>query len=257
MKASLVCALLLCLGATGRPSAAATPPPTLPSLRHLVFSFNVSIKDELEQRLEGVVRSDTGMGGGTGLVSSGDRNQVGASAAGKGTIVCDVVAATQDGGLVVDVSEDSVERRRPTVRVAILDNGRLSFPPDSQLNDEETVLLGFLSRGLLGGTQRDTGSQWSVEDGAGDYSAKTTYRVAAAPSDGAMKLDVAAEYRQRGARSYTTDLNAKLDYDAAKLVPTKALVTSKTRRETPQQYQTTDESIDLALLEDSFAKAKP
>ena len=135
---SVMCiALVSALATAGAPAArAADPPPPLPSLRHLVFAVEIGVKDEYEKRLLTTPRID-----GVSRRASAKDNQAPPpdqrTAAYdrrlKGFIICDVVAATGDGGLVVDVSEETPERAAPRMRVAIGPNGHLNYPPTPPL----------------------------------------------------------------------------------------------------------------------------
>jgi len=256
---SVMCiALVSALAAVGAPAArAADPPPPLPSLRHLVFAVDVGVNDQYEKRLQttphidGISRRATATGNQAlppdPRTAAYDRHL-------KGIIVCDVVAATADGGLVVDVREEAAERVAPRMRVAIGPTGHLNYPPAPPLFDEEVALLRLLARSLVGTESHALGTSWAVEDSGKGYASKTVYRVVGAEATGDLRLDLNGEYRQDGLDNILGVVQGKLAYDQSKLVPRSASLDSQARRETPDGYRVIRVAINLTLVDDSFAR---
>jgi hypothetical protein len=252
-------ALVAVLIAAGAPCAQASDaPPPLPSLRHLTFAVDLGLTDEYEKRMQSTAR----------ITLPGTRRSTASAAQAvpqdqrtsfydrrlKGTIVCDVVAATSDGGLVVDISEEMTERVAPRMRVAIAPNGHLSYPPTPPLFEEEVALLRLLARSVVGAETRDIGSSWTVEDNGKGYGFKTTYHVVAHQTANDLRLDLNGEYHQDGLDNLTGALQGKLAYDQSKLVPVTASLDSQARRETPDGYRVVRMAISLMLVEDSFGR---
>ncbi|MBC5809658.1 MAG: hypothetical protein GIW95_02190 [Candidatus Eremiobacteraeota bacterium] len=254
--AALFAAVAVCGGI-----ARAADAPSLPSLRHLVFTANISMLDAFEKQLDNIPHSSsavtTSRNGGS-VRSGPDMGNVTARSktrtAAKTQIVCDIVAATPDAGLVVDIREDGSERRAPSARVAVLANGRLSYAPEAVVNPEEVAVLQLLARGVVGAQAHDVGASWTISDDGTDYRSKMVFRVTGASAPDTVRLDLDQEFRSGGAHSYGGTLHGKLEYDPTKLVPRKAALESKTRIQTADSYRVVDLTIDLALVEDSFGK---
>jgi len=249
------------LTAFGWCGARAAEPPPLPSLRHLTFAVEVAVKDEYEKRQENSSRVTPGLTRRSGMGSGGRVPQTPRTAAYdrqlKGEIVCDVVAATSDGGLVVDVSEEGAERSSPRIRVAIEPNGHLSYSRVAPLFDEEAALLRLMARSVIGSQPHDVGTSWVVEDTGKGYATRTTFHVTAVEGGSDLRLEVDGEFHQDGIDTIIGAVQGKLAYDQSKLVPRTATLASQSRRETPDGYRILRMGINLTLLQDSFAPITP
>ena len=115
-----------------------------------------------------------------GATGNGDRTQ-GAAVTAKGSIGIDVVAATDDAGLVVDVSENAIERTRPKVRIVIGPDGAVFYDPKNaeNLTEEEITLVRWLARGFFGDHPTDPGTSWTVDQSANGHVDVERYRVVA------------------------------------------------------------------------------
>ena len=250
--------LLALLAAGAQAVRASESPPPLPSLRHLAFAVDVGVKDEYEKQMqttprvmEGASKRSVGRGA---QVLPPDQRMAAYERRLKGRILCDIVAATADGGLVVDVSEQGAERVGPAIRVAIEPNGHLNYAPSPPLFEEESALLHLLARSVVGSQPHAVGASWTVEDIGKGYASKTQFRVGAVESASDLRLDLDGEYHQAGFDNVTVALQGKVDYDQLRLVPLSASLDSQSRRETPQGYRILRMAISLTLVEDSFAR---
>jgi len=250
----------LALGAFAPTAASAADAPPMPSLRHLVFSFDVSEKDETEKHTEATI-SGANADQSQGVASSGAMGHIvksGATTQRKGQIVIDVLEATQDGGLIVDVKQTSAERAAPVARVGIDWTGGLLVPPTAVVTEEEAALMRLLSRGLMGGATRAKGESWDiVEDSATGTSGlgrKTTLRVTDVTPPNLQTIDLLSTFTQSGIHGVDGTAHGKVDYDSKVLVPRQATLTYHERSQTPEGLITTDLSLQLALVQDSFAK---
>jgi|GEM_PF-957822 len=235
--------------------------PPLPSLRHLTFAVEVTVKDEYEKRQINTTSVTSGLIRRSAMTAGQhvppDVRTAAYDRQLKGEIACDVVAATSDGGLVVDVSEQGSERSSPRIRVAIEPNGHLAYSPATPLFDEEVALLRLLARSVIGSQPHDVGTSWVVEDNGKGYATKTTFRVTAVQGGSDLRLDVDGEFHQDGIDTIVGAVQGKLAYDQSKLVPRTATLDSQSRRETPDGYRTLRVGINLTLLQDSFAPITP
>ena len=265
-----VCALAAALlFGSALPALAATTNatlPPLPSLRHLVFNFDVTVNDLTETKIEGMAAS--GQGGNSGSspnvgpdsgsrMTAGQTQKRSASASRKGQILLDVVAATADLGLVVDVKQVSPDKSEPLTRVAIMQNGALSYDPNFELSAEESALLRLLARGVIGGAARNKGEQWTVPLSGSGYNEQTTYKVDDVPNQSSEVIDESGAFQQTGVHAADGTTHGKITFDPTVVVPVTATLTSHTRRASLGASTTTDMTIDLSLAEDSFAKKAP
>jgi len=244
---------MLLAGAGSAVARADTPPP-LPSLRHLVFALDLGLRDEYEKRQENRRRFGIGrMADSRGRVPP-DQRTAAYDRRLKGRIVCDVVAATSDGGLVVDVSEDATERAAPPVRVAVEPNGHLNYSPSTTVFEEEAALLRLLARSIVGSQPHGLGASWVIEDSGKGYGSKTTFLVTGVQAAGDLRLDLDQQYHQEGIDGVVGSVQGKVAYDQTKLVPRTASFGAQAHRETPDGYRVVSMEISLTLVEDSFGR---
>ncbi|MEA2665920.1 MAG: hypothetical protein QOI11_2864 [Candidatus Eremiobacteraeota bacterium] len=175
----------------------------------------------------------------------------------KGTITVDIIAATQDNGLVADVREDATNRTRPKVRVAITAAGALSYDPQQSHNitDEEDTLLRWLARGFVTADDRTAGAAWNIDTSAGGSRGMEHYRVLSA--DGAvLSLDYKAETKRSGLGGGDMTRTGSLVYDAKLTMPRSASYKDVEHRQQIGSFVTTELTVSLTLAADSFAAAK-
>ena len=94
------------------------------TVAHAVFDVRYAVSSTREQHISGL-----SYGGG----SSAPTNASGLGGDDSGTMKIDVIAATADKGLVVDVSYNGKVTKQPPIRVAILGDGRLGFDPKTPI----------------------------------------------------------------------------------------------------------------------------
>ena len=189
-----------------------------------------------------------------GATGSGDRTQ-GAAVTAKGSIGVDVVAATDDAGLVVDVSENAVERTRPKVRIVVGPDGAVFYDPKNaeNLTEEEITLVRWLARGFFGDHPTEPGTTWTVDQSANGHVDVERYRVVARDAH-QITLEYGLEEKVGGATGYAGTRGGSLTYDTAMIVPVKASFQTEARRQIGTAYETTRTSVTLTLVTDSFAK---
>lgn len=219
--------------------AAASPAPVL---RHLRFS--VSSDATVSAR---VSASNFG--------SSGSANALGPEERRTGTVTADVVAATGDGGLAVDVSEqDDQHVAAAPVRVGVLGTD-LYVPAGVDLTDEERMVLHGLARGLVQPTTLTVGTRWTEDVHSGSTSGRTTYTITSV--DDAAKTLVASIAGTSGARgldAYAATTTGTMDYDVGRSVPTSLTMRTTRVVDKGDKTYTTDGTMTAKLVDDSFAK---
>jgi hypothetical protein len=249
--------------ATAPPAARAVGAPTTarPPVRTLVFSVDVRVLELRETPGEGIhgTRPATvvkgRMAGGRNVTSGSGERTVGATLKATGSIDVDVISATDDAGLVVDVAENALERMRPKVRIVLAPDGAVFYDPKNatNLSEEEIAVVRWLARGFYGDHPTDPGTAWTVDQSANGHVDVEHYRVVARDAHN-VTLDYALEEKVPGATGYAASREGSLVYDTALIVPVKATFQSEARRQVGEAYQTTRTSVTLALTADSFKR---
>ena len=176
-----------------------------------------------------------------------------------GSIVVDVIQATGDAGLVVDLTENAADRTRPKVRLAIAQDGTLLYDPKNaeKLTEEELAVARWLARGFFGDHPTETGTAWTVDQSTQGRTDVEHYRVVAHEAQ-EVTLDYALDEKVPGVSGYEATRAGSLIYDTALVVPLKATFKTEARRQAQGVYDTTHTSVALTLTADSFApKRKP
>jgi hypothetical protein len=188
------------------------------------------------------------------LTGSGDQRS-GASLATKGSITIDVIQATDDAGLVVDVAEDAIDRVRPKVRVAIAGDGALFYDPTNapRLSEEEIAVIHWLGRGFYGDHPTTVGTSWIVDQSANGHTDVERYQVMAKDASH-ITLGYELEQRVTVSSGYSGTREGSLVYDVAMVVPVTASFESIARRQVGDSYDTLRTSVRLTLTADTFAK---
>ena len=225
---SSVCVGLLCANAA---SAQADAP-----IRTLVYHYSYD------------ARAFGGNGAAIGIVS--DRGTGTASRTGEITV--NVAAATQDGGLVVDVTQtiDRTPRPLQTIRCAIYGvTTDVVCDQNVPTTREETVLLSYLGRQFYDASRLDPQGAWqtSPKVNFGTVSIRNTFK-ATKTDGGIVTIAVDREERNGDFRSTTT---GTILYDAAMEVPTSVRVAIAGAKNRGQG----DMNVSLTLISDSMAKA--
>jgi hypothetical protein len=189
-----------------------------------------------------------GNGAAVGIIN--DRGNGTASRTGEITVA--VAAATQDGGLVVDVTQtiDRTPRPLETIRCALYGITTdvvcdQNVPPTR----EETVLLSYLGRQFYDASRLDPQAEWhtSPKVNFGTVSIQNTFQ--ATKTDGSI-VTIAVNREERNGDFRATTTGTVL-YDTATEVPTSVRVAIAGTRTRSQG----DANVSLTLVSDSMAKA--
>ena len=246
------------LAALLAPAVATAADPPLKVLRSLVYDVQWSAHSSHEKKTSGFNNS---MGGGPmdpgnpGVSSGNGTAGVGLDGTDSGRLTIDVVAITQDGGLVVDATYAGKLSNQPKTRVALYPDGRLAADPTKQLGPEALHVLPLLARGFIANRDVSPGSWWTV---AAPPPAKgvTTYRVSQLNGDQATialegSISVPGingfDESDRGTTTYATNLVSPISFD----------LTARIRRQLGiDESVTTNTHMTVTLVSDSFAKKK-
>lgn len=249
---------LLALGivaAFAVPAAATAADQPIKPLRSLVYQVQSSAHSVHEKKTSGFNGSYGGGSGpgGAGVSSGNGTADVALDGNDSGTLTIDVIAATPDGGLVVDSAYAGKMSSQPKIRVALYPDGRLSADPSKPLGPEALHILPLLARGFVANRDVSPGSSWTMS-APPPAKGSTTYRVSGLDGDratialeGSMSLPGANGFDEsdRGTTTYATNLISPLSYD----------VTARIHRQIGvDESITTDTHMKVTLVSDSFAK---
>jgi hypothetical protein len=258
MRSLLAFAAAVAFAAPLAASAADTPAPTK-VLRQLVYDVTYSAHTTHETKSSGFNSGYGGGGGGNGEVNNPSVS-AGSGAASqymngddRGKLTIDVVAATTDGGLVVDTAFAGAKITQPKTRVAIYADGRMSVDPAHPLAPETARVLPLIARGFIADRDVAAGSTWSTP-AAAPAKGSTTYRVQS--SDGhlariaiegvwSMPGPTGFDESDQGVTTYATDVVSPVSYD----------LTARIHRQLGiDQSMTTSAHLTATLVSDTMAK---
>ncbi len=176
----------------------------------------------------------------------------------KGSISVEVLSATDDAGLVVDVAENAAERTRIKVRMVVGPDGALAYDPANEQNvtEEEIAVVRWLARGFYGDHPRVAGTAWTNDQSANGRVDVERYRVLSQDRD-RVTLEYALDEKAAGVTGYDASRRGSLVYDTALIVPVKASFQSSSRRQIGPTMSTLRSTITLTLTADSFARPGP
>ncbi|HEV2737075.1 MAG TPA: hypothetical protein VGU66_00720, partial [Candidatus Elarobacter sp.] len=170
-----------------------------------------------------------------------------------GKLTIDVIAATQDGGLVVDAAFAGTTSVQPKTRVALYSDGRMSVDPAHPLAPAVQRMLPLIARGFIADRDVAAGSTWNVPAPA-PAKGSTTYRVQSTDGrrariaiEGVMSMPGPTGFDEsdQATTTYATDISSPVSYD----------LTARIHRQLGiDQSMTTSAHLTATLVSDSFAK---
>jgi hypothetical protein len=240
-----------------RAGAADTPRP----VRTLTFACSVSVAERRETPGNAESTRIVNAGRGSEVMESmpigNGESDLTARIEAKGSISVDVLSATDDAGLVVEVAESADSRTRPKVRIAVGQDGALFYDPatSSKLTEEEIAVVRWLARGFYGDHPRDPGTSWAVDQSANGHVDVEHYRVVSHDRD-RVTLDYVLDEAAAGANGYNASRAGSLVYDTVLIIPVKANFQSSARRQMGSTLITTRSTVALTLTADSFGSLR-
>lgn len=212
IRTLLMCALpLLVLGkAAGADAQAVSPRP----IRHLSFAVSYAATKKLETST-------------TGLTGEGPSVPIRATATttvdkGDSTLEVDVIAATRDGGLVVDAQVLGPNRKAGKTRFGITADGRLLYDPKAPVLEEETRMLFLLSQGVFA-REMGPGTTWHEPIAGRDANGDTEYHILKLDGD-RITAEINRSLTVAGAKPYRETSRLLTDYDRHFVTPKTAEV---------------------------------
>ncbi len=213
-------------------------------LRTLVYTIVYSEQKRADEQTSGF----TGGGGGPG--TGGGVTTRTSDARDDGRLTVNVIAATPDGGLVVDCAYAGTSAQQLLTRVAIFPDGRLSTKPGSELSPAAVYLLPLLARGLVADRTIEPGTAWSRPAPA-PAKGTTTFRVTAVDGEKAT-LQIGGVVAVTGARGYDETTTGTTVYDTDKLAPLSYDLVATSRHSVMEQYVNSTAHLTATLTSDSF-----
>ncbi len=241
----LVCTFALLLALAGTVAGAQQTKP----MRHLAYSFDISITSERTVHDSGVGAAGGGTGSGIAHYGGGNSD--------KGTITIDVLGVQPDTGLVVSIAEQGRRDRSAEAATCVAYGiGSVVCDPNKKVNEEEMSLLRVLGRNFVNPSLLDAKRHWqSVETMAGGNETND-YTIASDDNDGKLGIDYVRVLRVEGANGYRADTNGTLSYNQKLSVPVQLKEDTVTRQHLGQgQDDRVEQQLTLTLTTDSLAQA--
>jgi hypothetical protein len=234
-------ALIALFAAITHADAGAADAP-LTVLRRMSFDVSYNVRSRVDTK-------ESGFNGPLSGTSTGN----GPNSESRGTISVEVVAATADGGLVVDVAEDTVRNSAP-IRVGITDKA-LFYDRNAGVTEEERMLLHYLARDFVKAGELTAATTWVEETNDTGGSGRTTYRVTAVDESAkTVSLDISGTSSATGVGAFDAKTTGSMTYDTGTLVPLMLALTTRTTLESGSGHTTIDAQMTSTLRDDSFHK---
>jgi hypothetical protein len=174
----------------------------------------------------------------------------------KGTMTVQVIGTEQDGGLVVNISEEGQQTRRASAATCVVyGNTRVICDPNKTVYTEEYTLLRFLGAKFVDPSQLDANKHWAATGLNSPEMAVIADYTIDSNSNGQMQIGEKRTIKASGAGHLTTDVETKIGYDFNRSVPMSVdeYATQRTdgglKGTSTTIYQTT-----LQLVSDTMAK---
>jgi hypothetical protein len=169
-----------------------------------------------------------------------------------GQITVDVIAATPDGGLVVNVTQsvDRAARELQTIRCALY-GPTTDVVCDQNVGStgEETALLTFFGRGFYDTGRLDTKGHWRTSPRIRNGQLTDSEDFTVTKTDG-NQVTIAVDQEQRNG-NYRSSATGTVVYDAAMDIPDAVHLVAAATNSAGEE----DTNISLTLVSDSMAKA--
>lgn len=234
---------------------------TSPTVRHVVYAFTWGTTSDTEVHTSGLPDSAAGGAGnnvggppGTNGSASGIASY-GGGTNDKGTIAVDFERQQPDGGNVVSISEQALERRSaPAATCVVYGNLTVVCDPNKKINAEELTLLRLLGSNFVDPNGIDAKQHWQQSEQNPNSTATWDFTIARNAA-GIMTIDEAATLRDTaGARPQTSQVTGTVGYDFNRTIPTSIDEYSILHSEQGEQYQTVKTETVLTLQSDSSVK---
>lgn len=214
-------------------------------IRHLVYKFDVTLSTTSTVHDSGL---DGGPESGSVDYHAGSTDQ--------GQITVDVLQVQPDTGLVVQVSEQALNRRNsvPTMCVVYGTGTVICDQTKGGVNEEESSLLRFLGRNFVNPALIDKNKHWQTT--ASDAQSKETNDFTLGQASGdTVPITYQRVLKVQGASGFDATTDGSLTYNQKLSVPVVIKEDTTTRKNTGMgNYDTNRQQITLTLTGDSLAQ---
>lgn len=226
---------ILLAASLASPGPQASPAPIL---RHMVFSAHIDATGGMSTAYRGANAGETGVPRSVGAEGRDDNDT---------TITVDVLAALDDGSLVVNVSEP----KHDPLKVGITSEGGLiAVTPDAQPTVGEHALLRLLARNLVAGHSDAVGDSWTLQYGP-DNSGQL--HVSVSKNDGShVVLALKGTAFETNPETRRQQLSGTVTYDAAHTIPVSANVVESVSVENGNGTENMQYNAQFTLKSDSM-----
>lgn len=236
----------LSLAAAVALTATAAMADTSKPLRHLVYNFDVTLNTTSTVH-------DSGIGGGP-ISGSTDYH---AGNMDKGQIAVDVMAVQQDGGLVVQVSENAQNTRNsvPTMCVAYGNGAVVCDQSHGDVNEEEMSLLRVIGKDFVNHALIDNKNHWQYANSTPNAKETNDYTINSTTGD-MLGISFQRYLKVTTDQPFEATTDGKITYNEKMTVPTSLSEDTVTRRNTGGgNYDRVEQRVTLTLASDSMQTA--
>lgn len=252
MRSLLALGILACIVVPASALAADSAPRVL---RALVFDVTYAAHSNHEKKtsgFNGAYAAGAPSGGSPGVSGSGTA-AVGLDATDQGRLLVNVIAATADGGLVIDTNYAGKLSNQGWVRVALFTDGRVSADPAKTLDPSVAHVLPLLARSFIANRDVNPGSSWTIS-APPPARGQTTYRVTALDGQNAT-LAVNGSLSVSGVSGFDEVDLGTATYATDMIVPLSLDLNSRIHRQIAiDESVTTTAHLVVTLVSDSFPK---
>lgn len=186
--------------------------------QRLVYSFSYSANQSTNARDSANPAEDYnashGLSGG-----NGSSTYIG-SLSDKGTMLVQVLGQQQDGGLIVNITENGESTRRASAATCVVyGNTRVICDPNKTVYPEEYTLLRLLGRNFIDASNLDAHRHWQIVQNSPASDVIADYTLGPTTSSDVVVMET-RKIRQAGGGSLTTDVQTKIGYDMSRSLPT-------------------------------------
>ena len=225
------------------------------TFRHLTWHVDVGVVHRSERERSTALPSADDASGASSLHVGGGTDAHSAGGTAAVDVSIDIVGALPDEGLAAIVSEKG-DRTIPPLRLDILRDGTIVVPPAdrAKLTAEEAQIAELCARALLTGRPLTVGESWSKSGGDANVKTRATYRIKDYSADGIVLVELDQTLRGSVQGAINQHTYGTFQYDARRTVPVAARVSRVTQSGQLGALDTTEESFEYKLTEDTLPK---
>lgn len=218
-------------------------------MRHLAYSFDISISQDRTVHSSGIGEAGGGTGSGMTHYAAGNSD--------KGTITVDVLGVQPDTGLIVSIAEQGRgDRSAAPAMCVVYGIGMVNCDSNAKINEEEMSLMRVLGRNFVNPSLLDAKRHWQNVESTSNAKEINDYTILRDDTNGLLSIDFQRQLTVTGAGGYRADTNGSIAYNQKLSVPTQVKEDTVTRQHLDQgQDDRVEQQLTLTLMTDSLAQA--